>query len=182
MTAQRKRARRADPETFEGWQAGLTETEKRVDEIVHRMQSGVWLSGVSVRALAKEWNITPDRVHKLAAEASRRLRLLLREDPAALKEAKAAVVQTFEVIRAKAMAMNDAQGLRVALDATRALGFYLGVEPAKQVDVGHRADPFEGWSTEEKLAFSRDGSRPRRALRQLATDAASSDGADPPVH
>lgn len=172
--------------SFEHWHDGLSESERRIDLVVQRMQSGSWLSGVSERALAKEWNVSPDRVQKLAAEASRVVRRRLREDPASREEAKAQVVQTFEVIRAKAMAKGDPASLRVALDATRALGFYLGVEPAKQLDVGRREDPFEGWSTEEKLAYSRDGSRPRRALRQVLGEGNGADGTDgggePGVH
>lgn len=164
---------RPDPSSYDGWHGKLTETERRVDDIVQKMQSGAWLSGVSERALAKEWNISPISVRHAAVEASRVIRRSMRTDPAAREEGRAQVMQTFEVIRAKAMAKGDPQSLRVALDATRALGFYMGVEPAKQLDIGRRDDPFEGWTTDEKLAFSRDGSRPRRAVREVLSEASS---------
>jgi hypothetical protein len=169
----RSLAAQLDPNTYDGWHGALTETERRVDDIVQKMQSGAWLSGVSERALAKEWNVSPFTVRGYAVEASRMIRRTLRTDPAAREEARAAVMQTFEVIRAKAMGKGDPQSLRVALDATRALGFYMGVEPPKQLDIGRREDPFEGWTTDEKLAFSRDGSRPRRAVRAVLSEPSS---------
>jgi hypothetical protein len=154
----------AEPGSFDHWQESLSESERRIDEIVQKMRTGAWLTGVSERALAKDWNVAPDTVRKLSSEASRVIRREMRIDPAAREEARAAVMQTFEVIRAKAMAKGDPQSLRVALDATRALGFYMGAEPAKQLEVGRMNDPLEGWSLEEKLAFARDGARPRRAI------------------
>lgn len=168
-------------ETLEEWSKKLTPTEKRIDEIVQKMLAGAWLTGVSERALAREWNVSPITVRGLAAEASRLIRARLRLDPKAQEEALAAIIQTFEVIQAKAMAKGDAPSLRVALDATRARGFYLGIEPAKRLDVSNRTNRFEGWTTDEKLAFIRDGRRPRRASNRIAeTDANGSD--DTPVH
>ena len=180
------RARRKPPPkprpaagTHDAWEASLTELDRRVEEIVLKMQSGAWLTGVSDRALAREWNVAPDTVRKAAAEASRTVRRRLREDPKAQAEARAQILQTFEVIRAKAMAKGDPASLRVALDATRAFGFYLVVEPAKKLDVTERQDPVEGWSVEEKLAYARDGKRPRRALRRVGeSDVGAGNGAD----
>jgi hypothetical protein len=158
----------AAPGSFDHWEGKLTETERRVDAIVQRMQQGAWLSGVSERALAKEWNISPISVRHHAVEAGRVIRRQLRDDPEAQKETRAAIVQTFEVIRAKAMAKGDPASLRVALDATRALGFYMGVEPAKKLDVTERVDPFEGWSVAELEAFAAGGTQARRAVRVSA--------------
>jgi hypothetical protein len=149
---------------------GRTEREERVEQVVDLMSRGQWLAGVSDKALAKQWRCTADNARKISAEASRLIRARLRDDPAAKAEARAMLLQNFEVIRAKAMAKGDAPSLRVALDAMRAYGFYLGIEPAKRLDVTERADPFEGWTTDEKLAFSRDGRRPRRALARVATE------------
>jgi len=103
------------------------------------------------------------------------VRLMMKLDPKAQEEARAQLLQLFQVIRAKAMAKGDAPSLRVALDALRAYGFYLGIEPAKQLSVT-TPDPFQGWSTEEKLAFSRDGSRPRRAANGVMAAALSGVG------
>jgi hypothetical protein len=153
---------------------GRSEREERIEHIVDLMSRGQWLAGVSDKALAKQWRCTPDNVRKISAEASRLIRARLRDDPEAKAEARAMLLQNFEVIRAKAMAKGDAPSLRVALDAMRAYGFYLGIEPAKRLDVTERVDQFEGWTTDEKLAFSRDGRRPRRALALL--------GQSEPVH
>lgn len=160
-----------DPDSYDGWEGSLTPKEKRVEEIISKMMQGAWLMGVSDRALAKEWNVAPSTVRNYSAEASRVVRMRLRDDPKAQAEARAQLLQLFEVIRAKAMAKGDPASLRVALDASRAYGFYLGIEPAKQLDVTQRQDPFHGWTTEEKLAFSRDGLRPRRAANAVMAGA-----------
>lgn len=167
----------AQPDGYAEHERKLTETERRVEEIVFRMQSGAWLTGVSERALAKEWKVSPITVRHVAAEASRVIRRLLRDDPEAQLEARAQIVQTFEVIRAKAMAKGDPASLRVALDATRALGFYQGIEPAKKLEVGTRADAFmAGWTTEEKLAYANEGRRPRRSIRSSLNGASGANG------
>jgi hypothetical protein len=165
------------PGSFDHWEGKLTDTERRVDAIVQRMQQGAWLSGVSERALAKEWNISPTTVRHHAVEAGRVIRRALRDDPEAQKDCRAAIVQTFEVIRAKAMAKGDPASLRVALDATRALGFYMGVEPAKKLDVTEHHDPFEGWSPAELEAFAVGGTQARRAVRVSAALPMPSDAA-----
>lgn len=164
-------------QTFNQWESSLSPRERRIEDIIAKMMQGAWLTGVSDHALAKEWNLSPNTVRKMSAEASRAVRFRLRDDPQAKEEARAQLLQTFEIIRAKAMAKGDSPGLRVALDASRAFGFYLGIEPAKRLDVTERADPFEGWTTDEKLAYSRDGRRPRRALAQLGAE--GGDGQEP---
>lgn len=182
--------------SFAEWEQGLSLREKRLREVMTMMSRGAWLSGVSDELLAKKWNCDPSTVRHVAAEANRAIRMRMREDPEAQQDARAVLLQNIDVIRAKAMSAGDSQSLRVALDAMRAYGFYLGIEPAKKLEVSARSDPFEGWTTEEKLAFSRDGSRPRRALRQsyespmpdghaLTNGAASNgrgDGTDGSVH
>jgi hypothetical protein len=159
---------------------GRTERERRVEQVVDLMCRGQWLSGVSDKALAKQWSCTPDNARKVSAEASRVIRSRLRETPEAKEEARAQVLQMFEVIRAKAMTNGDAPSLRVALDALRAYGFYLGIEPAKQLEVmPPKHDPFAGWSTAEKVAMATEGRRPRRALGKVGNE----DGGDKgPVH
>lgn len=165
----------------------LTERELRVQQVVDLMCTGQWLAGVSERLLSERWGCTRDNVRKVSAEASRVLRRRLREDPDAKAEARAQLLQNFEVIRAKCMNNGDAQSLRVALDAMRAYGFYLGIEPVKRLDVTTtHEDPFDGWSEAELDAYAKDGQRPRRAgwaARQLATErAADSEGEGGPVH
>lgn len=173
-----KRAQRGPrPGSHAAYLQGLDPKERRIEEIAAKMQSGAWLSGVSDRALAKEWDCDPNTVRKYAAEASRTLRRQLRMDPDAQREALAQILQTFEVIRAKAMAKNSEQGLRVALDATRAFGFYMGIEPAQKLETTQRTDPFEGWTVDEKLAYANGGPKPKRATRMLA-ELADGNGAD----
>lgn len=148
-----------------------TERERRVEQVVDLMCRGQWLAGVSHKMLAQQWGCTPDNVRKVSAEASRVIRSWLRDTPEAKEEARAMLLQNFEVIRAKAMAKGDAYNLRVALDAMKAYGFYLGIEPAKQLDVTQRQDAFPGWTTEQKLEYSKTGRKPRRILeRQLARE------------
>jgi hypothetical protein len=158
---------RAEP-SYEDWVRGLTLREQRVEEVLDLMSRGSWLSGVSDKMLAKKWGVVPANVRAIAAEANRIIRMRLREDPQAKLELRASLLVNFEAIRAKAMIKGDAPSLRVALDALRAIGFYTGIEPAKRLDIHERHDPFEGWTTEEKLAYSRDGRRPRRAFNQFS--------------
>jgi|SRR6188768_3922229 len=175
----------AEPEepSYAASLAGLTPRERRVAEVIAMMSRGAWLSGVTDELLAKKWNCDPSNVRKIAAEANRVIRLRLRDDPKALQEARALLLQNIDTIRAKAMGNGDAQSLRVGLDALRAYGFYLGIEPAKKLDVTERHDPVQGWTVEEKLAYARDGRRPRRALKSQALDGANgADGSDDPVH
>lgn len=154
------------PGSFDEYEHGLSDVERRVDEIVQKMLAGAWLTGVSERALAKAWNVAPKTVGKMAQEASRVVKRFVRTDKAAQEEARAAIIQTFEVIRAKAMAKGDPQSLRVALDSTRALGFYMGVEPAKKLDVTQRDTDFmSGWTPQEKLAYAEGGESARKAIR-----------------
>ncbi len=155
-----------------------TERERRVEQVVDLMSRGQWLAGVSHKMLAAQWGCTTDNVRKVSAEASRVIRSWLRETPEAKEEARAQLLQNFEVIRAKAMSRGDAHNLRVALDALRAYGFYLGIEPAKQLDVNQRSSTFEGWTVADKLEYSRTGRKPRRALERVMGDG---DGRDP-VH
>ncbi len=161
-------------QTHAEWESSLSPREKRVEEIAGKMMAGAWLTGVSEATLSAQWNLAPATVRHLAAEASRQVRARLRDDPVAKLEARALILQTFEIIRAKAMAKGDPASLRVALDATRAYGFYFGIEPAKRVDVADRTDPFEGWTPEEKIAFASSGRRPRRSIARMAGD----DGGD----
>lgn len=160
-----------EAKTFEQWQSGLTQNERRLDDIVQKMLAGAWLPGVSDRAFAKEWAVTPGHVRRLSAEANRQIRKQLREDPEACAEAKAELLQTFRVIRAKGMlaaqtADNhgriDTGGLRVALEATKALGTYLGLEPPRRVQVSE-SDPFADWSDEQLERFADTGERPDRS-------------------
>jgi hypothetical protein len=170
--------------TYAESQAGLTRREKRIAEVVSMMSRGAWLSGVTDDLLAKRWDCSSACVRQIAAEANRVIRARLRDDPEAQKLALALLLQNIETIRAKAMGNGDAQSLRVGLDALRAYGFYLGLEPAKKLDVTSRHDPVEGWTVEEKLAYARDGKRPRRALGHLngGANGADAGGEDESVH
>ena len=160
-------------------QSGLTEREQRVERILDLMCRGLWLPGWSDKQLAAEWGCVPDNARHIAAEASRRLRAMVRHDVEAQKDALAELLQTFRVIRARGMANGDAQSLRVALDASRALGFYIGVEPAKKLDVTQRDTAFmDGWTPQEKLAYSTGGESARRQVRAAHRHGVLPNGSD----
>lgn len=178
------------PSEYEAWRAKMTPQEQRVDEIVSMMSRGAWMCGVSTRELAVKWGVHPSTVEHLSAEANRLLRYHFRTDPESKKDLTALVLQNFEVIRVKALADATPAGLRVALDATRALGFYLGLEPARRLAVEETPESDtefvheDGtrWSPEELDDFAKSGRRPRRALRRMAAAAllpeANGNGAD----
>lgn len=171
----------AEP-TYAESRARLTVREQRVAEVVSMMSRGAWLSGVSDELLAKKWNCDPSNVRKVSAEANRVIRARLRDDPQAQADARAVLLQNIDTIRAKAMGNGDPQSLRVALDALRAYGFYLGIEPAKKLDVTERHDPVQGWTLEEKIAYAESGKLPRRALGSVMNGEDVNGAGDDKVH
>lgn len=182
-------------ETWAQHIAQRTENEQRRDHILGMMSRGQWLPGASEDALAERWNITPRAVKERAEEASKLMRMMCRATPEFQESVRAEVLQTFRVIRAMGMRAaagpehpgpdatpaqlsahaealrrhQPAPALAVALQATRLFGFYTGVEPAKKIeDVTPVADPFEGWTLEQKREFAETGKRPKRALAELS--------------
>lgn len=163
MPGRRKKRKRAPKRAptpvpaneFDVWKASLTPREQRIDEVLRMMSQGQWMTGVSHRQLAEKWGMHPDTVAAIAAEANRLLRRTFREDKDGRAEARAAILQTFEVVRVRGMLGGSAPHLRVALDATECLGRYLGLEPPKRLEVG-QPDEFEGL-TDEQLRDVADG-------------------------
>lgn len=173
---------KGEHKTFAEWEASLTPTENLVQEIAEYMANGAWLGGVSDKEVAKKHNLSPDTVRRYAAEANRLLRDRLREDPELRSDAKESILQSFRVIRALATKNGDAGSLGVALNATRALGFYLGLEPSRALEVttpGH--EDFNGWSTEEIEDYAASGKKPRRALRAVARHLLEQGSAPEPI-
>ena len=165
-----KKANGSEPQTFKQWEAGLTVQERRIEEIVQMMAQNEWLPRVSERELAKKWNVTPSTVRNISAEANRQLRKMLREDETMREETRAELIQTFRVIQKKGFECFDPQGLRVALEATKALGLYMGLEPPKQVELGG-PDAFEDMSDEELDKFIDTGKRAnRKAIKRLGAN------------
>lgn len=162
--------------TFQEWKQGLTTREQRVNEVVGMMLRGVWVIGASDDVMAQKWNCSPGNVRQISAEASRNLRAMMRQDPEAQKQARAMMLAAFEAIRMKCMLNGDSSSLRVALDAMRAYGFYMGIEPAKRLEVTDRSTPVDEWSLEEKIAYARDGKRPVRAFRGAQGELAGGGG------
>lgn len=166
------------PPAMEGeylaWWNALSVTEKRVEEIVALMASGRYLSGVTNHHLARVWQRNPSYVLDLIHEAARVFRRYVRNlDGPRQDEIKAEVIQTFQLIRARALQKTDANNLRVALDATRAYGFYCGVQPVAQVDLTHRQGDgapgeMDDWTVDELEAYAQSGKRPRRALKEVS--------------
>lgn len=159
--------------TFQAWAKRRTVREVRVDEVVLRMSQGLWLPGVSSRAMAEKWNVTPSVVETVAAEASRVMRRMLRDDDENfLADARVEVLQTFRAIRARALAMSTSMGtppsvqvasLNVAMAATRLYGFYLGLEPAKGERKPVERENFDDWSTEDLDRYAATGKLPEHA-------------------
>lgn len=136
-----------------------TEMEERIDEIIELMLASDWLAGISHRTLAKKWNCHVDHVKRIAAESSRVVRRTLREDPGTAEEARDQLIHAFDVIRAKSMEIKDASGYRVALEALKARGMFMGLIPETKLAIRHE-DPFDGWTTEQKEHFAETGIRP----------------------
>lgn len=88
-----------------------TETEQRVDRIIDMMTSGTWVAGRSHRALGQEWGITVTTVERLAAEASRVLRRVTRDDEDAIRTRMLAGI---EAIRVRAELKTKARTRRVS--------------------------------------------------------------------
>jgi hypothetical protein len=138
---------------FATWEAGLTPTERRVEQILDLMLAGRWLSGQTDKLLARDWQVSPSYVRSLAAEASRLLKRYVREDPEFREEQRAKLVTLFAAIGHRAMIMGTPNGLRVALQAAEMQGRYLGVEPPKEIRVRSRGD-FDGMSDAEVAAIA----------------------------
>lgn len=128
------------PNEFDAWHAQLTTREQRIDEIASYMAQGRWMGGVSYRLLARQWGVSPYTVEDMATEANRVIRASFRQDAEGRKDAVAMTLQTFEAIRTKAMLDATPAGLRVALEATKALGLYMGIEPPRNVRVEAQAE------------------------------------------
>jgi hypothetical protein len=149
-----------DSATYRDWHAGLTEVERRVEQVITMMLAGRWQAGVSDRTLAKRWNVHPSRARQISAEASRQLRKMVRDDPDYLAERKAQLITLFSVITQRALAMANPAGLRCALEAAKATGLYLGIEPARGVALMHSTDPFAEMTDEELEAYASGSRRP----------------------
>lgn len=152
---------------YEAWLASLSDGEAKVEHIIDMMAQGRWLTNVSDKALAQEWGVGPSYVRQLATEASHSIRRLVRETTDQKASLFARLLQTMDVIRAKALINGSPAALRVALDATCTYARYLGLEPIKRVEVHEPGDEFNGWSNEELDAFAmRKG---RRALTRVSS-------------
>lgn len=153
-------------QTYADWQDTLTVVERRVLEIEQLMSEGRWVPGSSARVLAtpEHWNVSVNYVERLAAEASRNVRRLVRQSPEFIEECQAEVVLTFRAIRSRALteaAKGSAAHLMVALHANRLFGFYVGIEPARKLDHTERkVGRFDGWTREQIVHFLRTGERP----------------------
>lgn len=161
-------------QTHADWQATLTVVEQRVQQIEQLMAEGRWVPGSSARVLAnaENWNVSVNYVERLAAEASRNVRRLVRQTPEFVEECQAEVLLTFRAIRSRALqlgASGSAAHLMVALHANRLFGFYVGIEPAKKLDHTERkVGRFDGWTREQIVHFLRTGERPAVAQPQAA--------------
>lgn len=173
-----------ESEVIAGIQSGgMTLTERRVELIRDMMVAGLWLARWSDRRLAQAWGCSRSRVEALATEASRLIRHDLRQDPEALDELRAEVIQTFArlAFRAEQMATatGDTRGYRYAAEIVHKRAQYLGIAPAEKLELTGDKDEFEGWSLEEKQRYAETGEMPsRKAVGRALVAAAKVPGAD----
>lgn len=145
-----------EPTDYDRWEAELSPTERRVEQIMDLMLNGRWLSGQSDKLLAKEWGLVPSYVRSLSAEASRNLRRTMRDqDPEFRAERRAELCALFGAITRRAVVMSTPNALRVALQAAELQGRYLGVEPPRSLTVNHDPDGFGSMTDEQLEALAR---------------------------
>ncbi len=145
-------------------EAGISkrETLDRIEIIEKMMAAGIWTRGISDRALAEKWGVTPHRVRQLASEASRGLRRLEDEDPEYRESLRAEILQTFAVVRHRALEFADSPAaLRVAMEAASTLARYHGIEPAPALNL-QIGGQFGDWSSAELTHYAETGERPER--------------------
>ena len=175
------RARRG--EAFEQWWDGLPISEQRLQTIMDMMATGRWLSNVSHKMLAHQWGLTPAAVASLAKEAARTIARVAAETPEQRDEILGEILRTFQLVRAKALGLGDANGLRVALEATKLYGQWLGMEPMPALPTRSR-DDLDNWTEEELKAFIAEGRDPNED--DVATESKPTNGNDEddarPVH
>lgn len=149
---------------------GTTETERRVNVIVEKFNSGLWVPGITDLELATEWNVSRERVANLAAEASRVMRRAV--GPIA-DDIRMQLVAMVHGVRIRAMARTyvnkkgkllGSPDFRAELDAIRLISELLGVRQLK-VSVSEAKDRFAGWTEQELLDFANTGEVPIRIMK-----------------
>lgn len=144
-----------EPTDYDRWQAALTPTERRVEQITDLMLAGRWLSGQSDKLLAKEWGVVPSYVRTLSAEAYRGLRRFMRDQDVDFRdERRAELVALFGAVARRAQLMNSPNALRVVLQAAELQGRYLGVEPPRSLNVNTDPRGFGKMSDAQLAAFA----------------------------
>jgi len=159
----------AEPE-FDKWWSGLTPQEQRVEIIIDLMSQGRWFTGTTPKALAHKWQLSVGRVREIAAEASRQVRRYATDDPADRELMRNTILTTFDVIRHRGLQNGDSGSMRVALEATKAMGFYLGLEPVQQLGIQDGREQFHSMSTDDLRGVVERGKQ-RRAARRSAEGA-----------
>jgi hypothetical protein len=142
----------------------LTPKEQRIEQVVDIMVNGRWVTGVTSKALARQWNTSRANVENMACEANRVIRRWMRETPEDKKAALARVLQSFERIAKKLEAKDSERGLTGAAETIDRFAEYSGLKPAKTLQVKDITDPFKGWTDEEIEHFGETGERPTRAI------------------
>lgn len=164
------------------------ERDRHRQHILSMMSAGRWVPGVSVGALANQWDKKITYVESRAKDASQTLRTLCKMTPEFKETALAECIQTFRTIRAFALGkasqtepIRNEKGeivqagrpeaqvaglLDVALRATRALGQYTGVEPSQRAPEEDEPDRFHNWSRDELKEYI--AGKNRRALPEAA--------------
>jgi hypothetical protein len=109
-----------------------TKPEKadRLNAILDLMEGGEWVTGATVRQLAKAWDISLGVVKRDAGNASNLLSI--NETGAQLEARRARLVATLETTIQRAMAQNQ---LRTVIEAVERLARITGVEAPQRIDL-----------------------------------------------
>ena len=103
-----------------------------VSACVDLMTTGQFITGVTVRQLAKAWSVPLDRMKGISADASKVVQHMVCQDLAGDDAYRARVRLAFETKIAQLLAKDDAQSARAAMELARGLNAMLGVQRVEQ--------------------------------------------------
>lgn len=120
---------RAIPPVLKKGERGTRQlTEARLHCIASLMREVKWIRGVSAMSLAKQWGISEQRVHELAAEASKRVRAEVEDPDSVRRDVNAALQKILED------SIQDGDR-RHALSAAKILTWVMGTAAPTRVQV-----------------------------------------------
>lgn len=109
-------------------------TEARLAHIVGLMLSLKFRTGSTARKLAKEWGLSEDWVHKLTAEASKRVRAQINPD-AVVAEVFPELLRTFHSSARDARRNGDPKMVSAVASLTGQIANIAGINAPKQTEL-----------------------------------------------